>query len=89
MKWIKVVREINSGFVTERSYEFIVVKDEYIVKPALTAKTLSTVFKTAGGSIKLTKNGKSISFLFEVICRDDNWEKKFVEKTFKMWKNIV
>lgn len=28
-----VVREINSGFVTERSYEFNVVKDEDIVKP--------------------------------------------------------
>lgn len=28
-----IVREINGGFVTERSYEFNVVKDEDIVKP--------------------------------------------------------
>ena len=28
-----IVREINGGFVTERSYEFDVVKDEDIVKP--------------------------------------------------------
>ena len=28
-----IVREINGGFVTERRYEFDVVKDEYIVKP--------------------------------------------------------
>ena len=61
--------------------------DEYTVKPALTAKTLSKVFKTAGGSIKLTKNGKSISFLFEVIRRDENWEKKFVDK-MKMYQDF-
>ena len=41
--------------------------DSYIVKPALTAKTLGKVFKTSGGCIKLTKNNKSIQFLFEVI----------------------
>lgn len=28
-----IVREINGGFVTERSYEFDIVKDEDIVKP--------------------------------------------------------
>lgn len=28
-----IVREINSGFVTERNYEFDIVKDENIVKP--------------------------------------------------------
>ena len=61
--------------------------DEYTVKPALTAKTLSKVFKTTGGSIKLTKNGKSISFLFEVVRRDDNWEKKFVDK-MKMYQDF-
>ena len=40
--------------------------DGYVVKPAITAKTLGKVFKATGGSVKLSKNGKSIQFLFEV-----------------------
>lgn len=54
--------------------------DSYIVKPALTAKTLGKVFKTSGGCVKLTKNNKSIQFLFEVIRREADWQKKFVDK---------
>ena len=54
--------------------------ESYTVKPALTAKTLGKIFKTSGGGIKLTKNGKSITFLFEVIRREEEWEKKLVEK---------
>ena len=54
--------------------------DSYIVKPALNAKTLGKVFKTSGGCIKLTKNKKSIQFLFEVIRREADWQKKFVDK---------
>ena len=54
--------------------------DSYIVKPTLTAKTLGKVFKTSGGCIKLTKLRKSIQFLFEVIRREDDWKKKFVDK---------
>lgn len=54
--------------------------DEYTVKPTITAKTLGKVFKATGGSVKLTKNNKSIIFLFEAIRREDEWEKKLVEK---------
>lgn len=54
--------------------------DSYIVKPALTAKTLGKVFKATGGAVKLTKNGKSIQFLFEVFRRENDWQKKLVEK---------
>ena len=54
--------------------------DEYTVKPAITAKTLGKVFKATGGSVKLTKNGKSIQFLFEVFRREMDWQKKLVEK---------
>lgn len=54
--------------------------DSYVVKPAITAKTLSKVFKTTGGSVKLTKNGKSIQFLFEVFRREPDWQKKLVER---------
>ena len=54
--------------------------DEYTVKPALTAKTLGKVFKATGGGVKLTKNGKSITFLFEVVRREEDWEKKLIDK---------
>ena len=54
--------------------------DSYIVKPAITAKTLGKVFKATGGAVKLTKNTKSIQFLFEVFRREIDWQKKLVEK---------
>ena len=54
--------------------------DSYVVKPAITAKTLGKVFKATGGAVKLTKNNKSIQFLFEVFRREPDWQKKLVEK---------
>ena len=52
----------------------------YIVKPAITAKLSGKTFKASGGAVKLTKNQKSIHFLFEVIRREDNWQTKLVER---------
>ena len=54
--------------------------DSYVVKPAITAKTSGKIFKATGGSVKLTKNNKSIQFLFEVFRREPDWQKKLVEK---------
>ena len=54
--------------------------DSYIAKPAINAKMLGKVFKATGGSVKLTKNNKSIQFLFEVVRREFDWKKKLVEK---------
>ena len=54
--------------------------DSYVVKPAITAKVAGKLFKATGGSVKLTKNKKSIQFVFEVIRREDNWQKKAVDK---------
>ena len=54
--------------------------DSYTVKPAITAKQAGKIFKATGGSVKLTKNNKSLEFLFEVIRREEEWEKKLVEK---------
>ncbi len=54
--------------------------DSYVVKPQLTAKTLAKPFKASGGSVKLTKNNKSISFLFEVVRREEDWKNKLAEK---------
>ncbi len=54
--------------------------DSYIVKPAITAKIVGKIFKATGGSVKLTKNKKSIQFVFEVIRRESDWQKKLVDK---------
>lgn len=54
--------------------------DSYVVKPAITAKTTGKIFKATGGSVKLSKNNKSIQFLFEVFRREIDWQKKLVEK---------
>lgn len=54
--------------------------DSYIVKPSLTAKSLGKTFKPSGGSVKLTKASKSIEFIFEVVRRDSEWQKKLIEK---------
>ena len=61
--------------------------DEYIVKPSITAKTLGKTFKATGGAIKLTKNKKSIYFLFEAVRREEEWEKKLVDK-MKLYKDF-
>ena len=64
----------------------------YVVKPALTAKSLGKTFKPAGGSVKLTKASKSIEFLFEVVRRENGWQKKLVDKInlYKdFYKNFV
>ena len=54
--------------------------DSYTVKPAITAKAAGKLFKATGGAVKLTKNGKSIQFVFEVVRREQDWQKKLVEK---------
>ena len=54
--------------------------DSYTVKPSLTAKVAGKVFKVSGGGVKLTKNKKSISFIFEVVRREIDWQKKLVDK---------
>ena len=61
--------------------------DSYIAKPALNAKSLAKVFKPTGGSVKLTKASKSITFLFEVVRREQDWQKKLIDK-MNMYKDF-
>ena len=61
--------------------------DSYIVKPAITAKVAGKIFKATGGCVKLTKNKKSIQFLFEVIRREQDWDKKLVDK-MRLYKDF-
>ena len=61
--------------------------DSYMVKPSITAKSLGKTFKPTGGSVKLTKAGKSIEFIFEVIRREQDWQKKLADK-INMYKDF-
>ena len=60
--------------------------ESYIVKPAINAKKLGKVFK-AHGCMKLTKASKSIDFIFEVIRREKDWEKK-LEERMRLYKDF-
>lgn len=53
--------------------------DGYTVKPAFTAKQNGKIFKMHAG-IKVTKGNKSANLVFEAIRREDDWEKKLVER---------
>lgn len=61
--------------------------DSYVVKPTLTAKMTGKIFKATGGSVKLTKNNKSIQFIFEVIRREEDWKKKLTDK-MRLYKDF-
>ena len=61
--------------------------DDFTVKPSITAKVTGKIFKVSGGSVKLTKNKKSIEFIFEVIRREIDWKKKIVEK-MRLYKDF-
>ena len=52
----------------------------YVAKPPIKAKSLGKTFKVAGGRITLTKASKSIDFIFEVVRREDDWQKKIIDK---------
>ena len=56
--------------------------DSYTPKPSFTAKQSGKQFKATGGSVKLTKNNKSIEF--EMCIRDrDKKEENFAEEVAK------
>ena len=61
--------------------------DSYVPKPSFTAKMAGKVFKATGGSVKLTKNNKSVEFVFEVIRREEDWENKLIDK-MKLYKDF-
>lgn len=60
--------------------------DSYEVKPIITAKMAGKAFK-AQGAIKISKSGKSISLLFEVTRREEDWQKKLVER-MRLYKDF-
>ena len=60
--------------------------DSYILKPAITAKQAGKTIKANAG-VKLTKASKSIDFIFEVVRREDDWQKKLTDK-MKLYKDF-
>ena len=54
--------------------------DSFQIKVPMTAKQLGKQFRATGGKVTLSKNGKSIDFIFEVIRREEDWEKKLADK---------
>ncbi len=53
--------------------------DSYTVKPVLNSKQTGKVFKLHAG-IKVTKSGKSASLIFESVRREEDWEKKLIDR---------
>ena len=53
--------------------------DSYKVKPVLTSKQIGKTFKLHAG-IKLTKSGKSADLIFEAVRREEDWEKKLIDR---------
>ena len=61
--------------------------DSYQVKVHMRAKQLGKQFKPTGGKITLSKAEKSIDFIFEIIRREEDWNKKLIEK-MKLYKDF-
>ena len=61
--------------------------DSFEIKVPMNAKHMGKQFKATGGKVTLSKNGKSIDFIFEVIRREDDWQKKLAEK-MKLYKDF-
>ena len=58
----------------------------YTVKPQIKAKTIGKIIK-ANGEVKVSKNGKGISLVFECVRRDLNWETKFIDR-MRLYKDF-
>ena len=61
--------------------------DSFQIEVPMNAKILGKQFKATGGKVTLSKNGKSIDFIFEVIRREDDWQKKLADK-MKLYKDF-
>ncbi len=59
---------------------------EFKLKPLIQAKTLSKQFKPIA-SIDLDFNRRKISFVFEVLRRNEGWENKLIER-MNLWKDF-
>ena len=77
---INDVSEYEQGkFVEILRYRKVSTFDSYKVKPVFNAKQTGKVFKMHAG-IKLTKADKSANMVFESVRREEDWEKKIIDR---------
>ncbi|MBR6033507.1 MAG: hypothetical protein IKP28_02020 [Clostridia bacterium] len=80
VKPVSMIKKRLAGNQTILAYlRKVKAYDSYSVKPTLNAKQMGKTFRANGG-IKLTKNGKSIELIFEVVRREEEWEERFAER---------
>ena len=53
--------------------------DGYTIKPTLNAKQTGKIFKMHAG-IKVSKSGKSADLIFEALRREEDWQKKLIDR---------
>lgn len=58
----------------------------YKLKPIITAKTISKQFKPIA-EVEFNYSNRGFSFVYEVIRRENNWEKKLIER-MELWKDF-
>lgn len=58
----------------------------FILKPAIMAKTASKQFKPIA-RVNFAVNDRGISFVYEVIRRNENWQKELVDR-MNLWKDF-
>lgn len=58
----------------------------YKLKPAIKAKTLGKIFKPIA-DVEFNLNERIINFVYEVIRRENDWEKKLIDRV-NLWKDF-
>ncbi len=59
----------------------------YKVKTPITAKVNAKTFK-GHGEVTISKSGKSLNLIFECVRREEEWEKKFVDR-MRLYKDFL
>ena len=59
---------------------------DFVLKPQILAKTINKQFKPIA-TINLVFNNRKVSFVFEVVRRNEDWEKKLIER-MNLWKDF-
>ena len=87
-KPVEMIKKRLAGNQTIIAY-LVKVKafDGYMVKPVINAKMLGKTFKASGGSIKLSKNNRTIEFVFEVIRREEEWVERAIDR-MRLYKDF-
>ena len=88
----QIIHRINIGHISDIHFAIIELVNEF---EFMTSRQLLQMLEWKGIEVgsqdklnnKLTKNNKSLEFVFEVIRREDDWEKKLVDK-MKLYKDF-